>query len=348
MKQQQQKPRRNSMTRTYPIYIDSADDFVEIVPIERRRRRRRRRTFREEKHFEKQKQRTAQSQTDDETKKDESSTSNYLCLRIFSFILTIFILIVSILLLIFSLNLIANPNMTKLRSIAIVYASATPSSGFTGSGPTDTLLVTSIIGIVLGTFILIVSIVSLILLICIRTRFHCCFFCLGPICLLIIFLVLIGLTIFIVISGDTELQRLASSTQTTLYYFYNTTTTVQNGWDFVQYYFNCCGVKSNKTDWLPSPTTGWIYSSSLPRSCCGYDSSDIGHAGRIFVASDVPSLIGFCYYGDIRKSTCYDTIKTNLFITVLVFLIGLGVIILILAILLLVLFLLFRTIHNAK
>lgn len=238
--------------------------------------------------------------------------------------------------------------MTKVRAVAIVYAQATPSSGFTGRGPTDTLLVTAIIGITLSTFIAIVSIFSIILLICLPYRYYGCCFSLGPVFLIVLFLILIGFAIFIVITGDTELQRLASSTQATVYTLYNTTTLVQNGWDFVQYYFNCCGVINNKTDWLPPPTTGWIYSSTLPRSCCGYDPTDIGHAGRIFIASDVPSLVGFCYYGDIRKSTCYETIKTNLLITVLVFLIGLAIIVLILAILLIILLLLYRAIHREK
>ena len=238
--------------------------------------------------------------------------------------------------------------MTKIHSVAIIFPQALPTSAFTGKGPTDTLLVAAIIGIILGSLLLISSILAIICLICIKFRYYPIFFCMGPVVLIIFFLILIGFALFVMIAGDTELQRLASSTQTTVYYYYNSTSTtlVRNGWDFVQYYFSCCGVKSNNTDWYPAPSAGWKYNSQLPRSCCGYDSSDAGHAGRIFVGTDVPALTGFCYYGDIRQPTCYDSIKTNLIITVLVFLIGLGLIVLILAILFIILLFIYRTIHN--
>ena len=238
--------------------------------------------------------------------------------------------------------------MTKLRTIALVYAQALPSSGFTGRGPTDTLLVTGIIGIVVGTLMFIVSICTIVCLICIKFRYYGFFFFLAPLPLIILFVILLGFALFIMITGDTELQRLAYSTQRTVYLYYNSTSTslVRDGWDFVQYYFSCCGVRTNNTDWYQAPTTGWLYTSQLPRSCCGYDSNDIGHPGRIFVASAVPTLIGFCYYGDIRKSTCYDSIKTNLLITVLVFLIGTAMIVLVLAILCILLLFFYRTIHQ--
>jgi hypothetical protein len=238
--------------------------------------------------------------------------------------------------------------MTKVRSVAIVYPQALPSSGFTGKGPTDTLLVTAIIGIIVGTIMLILSVVTIICLICIKFRYYGFFFCIGPVLLIILFFILIGFALFIVITGDTELQRLASSTQTTVLYYYNSTNTslVRDGWDFVQYYFDCCGVITNNTDWYPAPSTGWQYNSQLPRSCCGSDSNDIGHAGRIFVATAVPTLVGFCYYSDIGKSTCYDSIKTNLLITVLVFLIATGLLILLLAILFIIILFSYRTIHQ--
>jgi energy-coupling factor transporter transmembrane protein EcfT len=238
--------------------------------------------------------------------------------------------------------------MTKLRSVAIVYPYALPSSGFTGKGPTETLLVTGIISIIVGIIMLIASILSIVCLRCIKVRYYKFFFFIGPVLLIILFLILIGFALFIIITGDTELQRLAASTQTTVYYYYNSTSTtlVRDGWDFVQYYFNCCGVKTNNTDWYPAPSTGWVYNSQLPRSCCGSDSNDIGHAGRIFVATSVPTLTGFCYYGDIGKPTCYDSIKTNLLITVLVFLIATALIVLVLAILSIILLLTYRTIHQ--
>lgn len=238
--------------------------------------------------------------------------------------------------------------MTKIRTVAQVYALATPSSGFTGKGPTDTLLVTAIIGIAVATFMLIISILSIICLLCIKFRYYGFFFFIGPILLIILFIILIGFALFIMITGDTELQRLATSTQTVVYLFYNSTSTslVRDGWDFVQYYFGCCGVKTNNTDWYPPPSTGWKYNSQLPRSCCGYDPNDIGHAGRIFVGTPVPTLVGFCYYGDIGQPTCYDSIRTNLLITVLVFLIGLALLVLLLAILSIILFVTYRRIHQ--
>ena len=241
--------------------------------------------------------------------------------------------------------------MTKVRSVAIVYAQATPTSGFTGKGPTDTLLVTGIISVIVGSIMFILSIFSIICLICIKFRYYGRCFCFGPVLLIILFFVLIGFALFIVIAGDTELQRLASSTQTTVLYYYNSTTTtlVRDGWDFVQYYFACCGVITNNTDWYPAPSVGWQTTSQLPRSCCGYDPNDAGHAGRIFVAAAVPTLTGFCYYGNIGQPTCYSSIKTNLFITVLVFLIVTALLILLLAVLFIVLIVLYRTFHqNAK
>jgi len=239
--------------------------------------------------------------------------------------------------------------MTKIRTVAIVYPHALPSSGFTGKGPTDTLLVTAIIGIIVSTIMMIISILTIIGLICIKFRYYGFFFCIGPVLLIILFLILLGFALFIMITGDTELQRLAYSTQITVYNFYNSsaTTLVRDGWDFVQYYFDCCGVKTNNTDWYPEPSTGWLYNSILPRSCCGYDPNNAGHAGRIFVGSDVPTLVGYCYYGDIGKSTCYDSIKTNLLITVLVFLIGVALIVLIIAILFIILLFTYRTIHHS-
>jgi hypothetical protein len=229
--------------------------------------------------------------------------------------------------------------MTKVHSVAIVFPQALPSSGFTGKGPTDTLLVTGIISTIVGSIMFILSVVTIIYLICIKFRYYRCCFCIGPILLIILCLVLIGFALFIVIAGDTELQRLASSTQATVLSYYNSTYTslVRDGWDFVQYYFSCCGIISNNTDWYPAPSTGWQYNSQLPRSCCGYDSNDIGHAGRIFVATPVPTLVGVCYYGDIGQPTCYNSIKTNLFVTVLVFLIATALLILILAILFIIL-----------
>lgn len=251
------------------------------------------------------------------------------------------------LLLAFSLNLLLNANMKKIRSVAIVYAQALPTSGFTGKGPTDTLLVTAIIGIILGSIIFVLSILSTICLICIKFRFYASFFFICPVLLTIFSLILVGLGLFIIITGDTELQRLASSTQTTVYYYYNSTSTslVRDGWDFVQYYFSCCGVKDNNTDWYPAPSTGWQYNSQLPRSCCGYDSNDIGHPGRIFVGRDVPTLVGTCYYGDIGKPTCYNSIKTNLIITVLVFIFTFALLVLILAILFFIILRTYRKIH---
>ncbi|CAF1463395.1 unnamed protein product, partial [Rotaria sordida] len=280
--------------------------------------------------------------------KKKSTICNHRCLRIFTIILGIFILIISLLLLAFSLNLLLNPNMTKIRTVAIMYPQALPSSGFTGKGPTDTLLITAIIGIIISIIILIISIFTIICLICIKFRYYGFCFCIGPILLIILFLILIGFAIFVIIVGDTELQRLASSTKTTVYYYYNSTSTtlVRDGWDFVQYYFSCCGVKDNNTDWYPTPTTGWKYNSQLPRSCCGYDPNDAGHAGRIFVGNNVPALDGICYYGDIGQPTCYDSIKTNLLITVLVFLISLALIILVLAILFIIVIFIYRTIHH--
>ena len=240
--------------------------------------------------------------------------------------------------------------MTKLRTIAIVYSQALPTSGFTGKGPTDTLLVTAIIGIIVGSIMFIVFILTFLSLICIKFRYYGCFFCIGPILLIIVVLILFGFALFILIAGDTELQRLASSTQTTVYTYYNSsyTTLVRDGWDFVQYYFSCCGVKSNNTDWYPTPSLGWQYNSQLPRSCCGYDSNDIGHAGRIFVGTAVPTLVGICYYGDIRQSTCYDSIKTNLFVTVLVFLIGTALLVLLLAVLCIILLVSYRRFHSQE
>ena len=240
--------------------------------------------------------------------------------------------------------------MEKIRSVAIVYSNALPSSGFSGKGPTDTLYVTAIIGIIVGAFMLIISIMTLIVVICIKFRYYGWFFFIGPALLFFLFVILIGLALFIMITGDTELQRLAYSTQTTVYAYYNSTYTslVRDGWDFVQYYFSCCGVKSNNTDWIVAPSSGWSYNSQLPRSCCGYDSGDIGHSGRIFVGRDVPALVGFCYYGDIGQPTCYDSIKTNLFVTVLIFLIGTALIILTLGILVIILIVFYRTIHRTK
>ena len=236
--------------------------------------------------------------------------------------------------------------MTKIRSVALIYPQALPSSGFTGRGPTDTLLVTAIMGIALGALMLIISILSIIYLLCIRVRFHACFFCLGPGLHLLLFLIFIGLIIFVLVTGETELQRLAWSTQTTVFYFYNSTAVVRNGWDFVQYYFGCCGVKTNNTDWLLPPSTGWNYATVLPRSCCGYDPNDAGHGGRIFAGNDVPSLTGTCYYGDIRQPTCYDSIKANLLIAVWVFLIALTLIVLFLGVLSLIVLCLFRGIDQ--
>ena len=238
--------------------------------------------------------------------------------------------------------------MTKLRSIAIVYSQALPSSGFTGRGPTDTLLVTGIISIIVGTIMFVTSICTIVFLICLKFRYYRFFFCFAPVPLFVLFVILLAFALFIMIAGDTELQRLAYSTQITVYAYYNSTSTslVRDGWDFVQYYFSCCGVKTNNTDWYRGPTTGWLYTSQLPRSCCGYDPNDIGHPGRIFVAAAVPTLIGYCYYGDIRKSTCYDSIKTNLLITVLVILIGTALIVLTLAVLCILLLFLYRAIHQ--
>jgi hypothetical protein len=238
--------------------------------------------------------------------------------------------------------------MTKIHSVAIIFPQALPSSGFTGTGPTDTLLVAAIIGMSLGGVMMIISILAIICLICIRVRYYGFFFCVGPVLLILLFLILIGFALFVMIDGDTELQRLASSTQTTVFYYYNSTSTslVRDGWDFVQYYFGCCGVISNNTDWYPAPTYGWKYNSLLPDSCCGYDPNNAGHAGRIFVGTDVPALTGFCYYGDIGQPTCYSSIKTNLLIAVLVFLIGLALIVLILAILFIILLFIYRTIHQ--
>ena len=236
--------------------------------------------------------------------------------------------------------------MTKIHSVAIIFAQATPTSGFSGSGPTDTLTVAAIVALVLGLLVLIVSILSIIGLICIRVRYHGCCFCFGPVLLILLFLILVGFAIFVIVTGDTELQRLASSTQATVYTFYNSSALVRNGWDFVQYYFSCCGVKNNNTDWLQAPSTGWKYSSTLPRSCCGSDPTNAGHAGRIFLGNDVPTLIGFCYFGDIAKVTCYESIKTNLLIAVLVFLIVLALIVLILAILSIIILCAYRKIHR--
>jgi hypothetical protein len=238
--------------------------------------------------------------------------------------------------------------MTKIESVAIVYPNALPTSGFSGDGPTNTLLVTAIIGITVGGIMFFISILTIISLICIKFRYYGCFYCFIPLLLIILFLILIGFALFIIIAGGTELQRLAWSTQMTVYYYYNSTNTslVRDGWDFVQYYFDCCGVITNNTDWYPAPSTGWQYNSQLPRSCCGSDTNDIGHPGRIFVGTDVPTLVGFCYYGDIGKSTCYDSIKTNLFITVLVFLFGVAFIVLIIAILSIILICAYRKIHH--
>ncbi|CAF3018117.1 unnamed protein product [Rotaria sp. Silwood2] len=388
MNRREQRTRPNTVTRTYPIYTistseltDDDDDnqsIIEIKPIKRYRHHRKQplRVERQEsivptvvtgnrkpqliQVVSKRKQKSATIQTDEipailsatetneKSSKKKSTICNHRCLRIFALILAIFILIISLLLLAFSLNLLVNPNMTKIRSVAIVYSQALPSSGFTGKGPTETLLVTAIIGIVISTIILIISVFTIICLICIKFRYYGFFFCIGPILLIILFLILIGFAIFVMITGDTELQRLASSTKTTVYYYYNSTSTtlVRDGWDFVQYYFSCCGVKDNNTDWYPAPSTGWKYNSQLPRSCCGYDSNDAGHAGRIFVGTDVPTLTGICYYGDIGQPTCYDSIKTNLLITVLVFLIGLALIVLVLAILFIILIFIYRTIHH--
>jgi energy-coupling factor transporter transmembrane protein EcfT len=249
-------------------------------------------------------------------------------------------------LLIFSLNLLLNPNMTKIRSVAIIFAQTKPSSGFSGYGPTDTLTIAAVVGLILGGLLLIISVLSIIGLICIRLRYHGCFFCFGPVLLILLLLILVSFMIFVLVTGDTELQRLASSTQETVYYFYNSTTSVRNGWDFVQYYFSCCGVKNNNTDWLPAPITGWRYYSTLPRSCCGYDPKDAGHAGRIFLGNDVPTLVGFCYFGDISQVTCYESIKTNLLIAVLVFLGALVLIVLILAILSMIILCRYRKIRQ--
>ena len=235
--------------------------------------------------------------------------------------------------------------MTKIRAVAIIYPQALPSSGFTGRGPTDTLLVAAVIGIIFGSVMSLVSIFAIVCLICITFRYYGFFSFIGPILYIILFLILIGLALFVMIAGDTELERLSSSVQTTVYSYYNSTNTtlIRDGWNFVQYYFGCCGVKDNNTDWYPAPSAGWVSNSELPRSCCGYDSNDVGHAGRIFVGADVPTLIGFCYFGDIGQPTCYDSIKTNLLITVLVFLIGLALIVLILAILFIILLFIYRT-----
>ena len=236
--------------------------------------------------------------------------------------------------------------MTKIRAIALVYASATPSSGFSGSGPTDTILITGIISIIMSVFMLFVSILSLVGLFWVRVRFYLVFFVFGPTLQMILLAILIGFSIFILITGDTELQRLAYTTQINVLYFYNSTSLIKNGWDFVQYYFDCCGVKWNNTDWITAPSTGWKFSSTLPLSCCGSDSNDIGHAGRIFLASDLPSLTGFCYYGDIGKKTCYDQIRTNLLITVLVFLAGVALIVLALIVLSIFLLCVYRRVHQ--
>ncbi|CAF4938917.1 unnamed protein product [Rotaria sp. Silwood1] len=387
MNRRERRTRPNKVTRTYPIYTisslelsndDDDESIIEIKPIKRYRRHRKQplRVELQESIDQsivtdnqksqiiqvvpKRKQKSTTIQTDEiptvlsakekneKSSKKKSTICNHRCLRIFSLILAIFILIISLLLLAFSINLLVNPNMTKIRSVAIVYPQAIPSSGFTGKGPTDTLIVTAIIGIIISSIILIISVFTIICLICIKFRYYGFFFCIGPILLIILFLILIGFAIFIGIIGDTELQRLAYSTRTTVYYYYNSTSTtlVRDGWDFVQYYFSCCGVKDNNTDWYPAPSTGWKYNSQLPRSCCGYDSNDAGHAGRIFVGTDVPTLIGICYYGDIGQPTCYDSIKTNLLVTVLVFLIGLAFIVLVLAILFIILIFIYRTIHH--
>ncbi|CAF5131160.1 unnamed protein product, partial [Rotaria magnacalcarata] len=67
----------------------------------------------------------------EKSSKNKSSLCNRRCLRIFALLLAIFILHISLLLLAFSLNLLLNPNMTKIRSVAIIYSQALPSSGFT-------------------------------------------------------------------------------------------------------------------------------------------------------------------------------------------------------------------------
>lgn len=238
--------------------------------------------------------------------------------------------------------------MTKIRTVAIVYAQALPTSGFYGKGPTDTLLVAAIVGIIYASIMLITSVVCIICLACIKFHYYGFLYIIGVILLFFLFIILIGLALFIMITGDTELQRLAYSTQTVVYLYYNSssTTLVRDGWDFVQYYFGCCGVKTNNTDWYPPPSTGWKYNSLLPRSCCGYDPNDAGHAGRIFIGTSVPSLIGFCYYGDIGQPTCYDSIRTNLLATVLVFLISVALIVLIIIILFIVLLVTYRKIHT--
>ncbi|CAF2987738.1 unnamed protein product [Rotaria socialis] len=384
MNRRKQRTRSNIKTRTYPVYTISASDLssdesiIEIKPIKRYQHHRRE-PFRfnvqesfvapvvtgNRKHVitqtvPRRRQKSATIQTDEmsnilsttnkneKSSKNKSSVCNRRCLRILALILAIFILHISLLLLAFSLNLLLNPNMTKIRSVAIVYSQALPSSSFTGKGPTDTLLVTAIIGIILGCIILIISLLTVICLICIKFRYYVLFYFIGPVLLLILLLILIGFGIFISITGDTELQRLASSTQTTVYYYYNSTSTslVRDGWDFVQYYFSCCGVKDNNTDWYHAPSTGWKYNSQLPRSCCGYDSNDIGHVGRIFVGRNIPALTGICYYGDIGQPTCYNSIKTNLLITVLVFTFGLAFLVFILAILFLRLLFIYRKMHH--
>ncbi|CAM4747032.1 unnamed protein product [Rotaria magnacalcarata] len=381
MNRRKQRTRSNIKTRTYPVFTISASDIgsdetiIEIKPIKRYQHHRReplRFNVQESsmitvvtgnhKHVitqtvPKRRQKSATIQTDEisnilsarnkneKSSKNKSSLCNRRCLRIFALLLAIFILHISLLLLAFSLNLLLNPNMTKIRSVAIIYSQALPSSGFTGKGPTDTLLVTAIIGIILGSIILIISLLTVI---CLKFRYYVLFYFIGPVLLLVLLLILIGFGIFISIIGDTELQRLASSTQTTVYYYYNSTSTslVRDGWDFVQYYFSCCGVKDNNTDWYPAPSTGWKYNSQLPRSCCGYDSNDIGHASRIFVGRNIPALTGICYYGDIGQPTCYNSIKKNLLITVLVFTFGLAFLVFILAILFLCLLFIYRKMHH--
>ncbi|CAF4660303.1 unnamed protein product, partial [Rotaria magnacalcarata] len=75
--------------------------------------------------------------------------------------------------------------MTKIRSVAIIYSQALPSSGFTGKGPTDTLLVTAIIGIILGSIILIISLLTVI---CLKFRYYVLFYFIGPVLLLVLLL----------------------------------------------------------------------------------------------------------------------------------------------------------------
>lgn len=223
--------------------------------------------------------------------------------------------------------------MNKLRVVAVVYAQAIPASTFSGSGPTDTLLITAIVSLAVAMTILIFSVLSFVGLCLLKIRSKKVLLLVSTLLQIFLLLVLLTLAIFILAIGETELQRLAYSTQITVFYYYNTTSLVEKGWDFVQYYFKCCGIKWNSTDWLRTPSTGWVYSSTLPRSCCGSDSNDIGYAGRVFLANDVPTLTGNCYYSDIRKPTCYDTIKTNLLTSVSVFLFGLTLIVLVLVIL---------------